>query len=59
MDTNTEYKIVEGSKEEFEKESNKLAKDGWFWCGGSVSMIQTEKGIHYAWVMSKYTNPTQ
>lgn len=59
MDTNTEYKIVEGSKEHFEKESNRLAKEGWIWCGGSVSMIQTEKGIHYAQLMSKYTAPTQ
>jgi hypothetical protein len=59
MDTNTEYKVVEGDKKTFEAESNRLAKEGWIWCGGSLVMQPVEKGFWYAQLMSKYIPPKQ
>ena len=55
MDTNTEYKVVEGDKKTFESESNRLAKEGWIWCGGGLVMQPIEKGFWYAQLMSRYT----
>ena len=57
MDTNTEYRIVEGDKKTFEEGCNRLAKEGWIWCGGNLAMQQTENGFWYAQVMSRYKKP--
>lgn len=58
MDTNTEYKIVEGSKETFENRINKLAKDG-FISLGSLSVIKEKDNFWYAQLMSKCIPPKQ
>mgnify|MGYP003651949224 CR=1 FL=1 len=58
MDTNTEYKIVEGSKETFETKINKLAKEG-FMTFGSLSIVKDNDNFWYAQLMSRYITPKQ
>jgi len=52
MDYKTDYIVVEGDKNTFEKEMNKLGKQGYMWCGNMNTYI-TEKGILYSQLMSK------
>ena len=49
---NTEYKIVEGLKNDFEKEANQLSDNGWIWCG-NITSVNTEKGVIHYLLMSR------
>lgn len=57
--TNTEYKIAEGTKTTFEEEINKLSKDGYIWCGSLTSSRTVGGTTYYSQLMSKYTPPNK
>lgn len=46
MNYKTEYKVIEGNKEEFEKQLNELP-DGWVYCN-NICVTDTKKGLHYS-----------
>ena len=52
MEYKTDYIVVEGDRNTFEKEMNKLSKQGYIWCGNMNTNI-TEKGVLYSQLMSK------
>ena len=56
MDTNTQYKIVEGYKQAFEDQVNLLAKEGWIFCSGGLIIQETGKGFWYVQIMSRHVN---
>ena len=52
MTYKTIYKVVEGDKNTFEKELNKLSEQGYIW-GGNMNTNITEKGVFYSQLMTK------
>ncbi len=52
MGYKTDYIIVEGDRNTFEKEMNKLAGQGYL-CAGNMNTNITEKGILYSQLVSK------
>lgn len=52
MDTNIEYKIVQGNWSSFQNEINDLSKEGWI-PQGSLSTIQNGSVYMYVILMSK------
>lgn len=48
----TEYKLVEGYREAFEKELNQLSKLGWILCG-QVNSVKSEIGVTHSILMSR------
>lgn len=52
MTYKTVYKVVEGDKDSFEKELNRLSDQEYIWCGNMNTNI-TEDGVFYSQLMSK------
>lgn len=54
MEYTTDYIMVEGDRNTFEKEMSRLANQGYIWCC-NTNMIQTEKGVLYSQLVQKTT----
>ena len=52
MDYKTDYIVVQGDRNTFEKEMNRLSKQGYIWCGNMNTNI-TIKGVLYSQLVSK------
>ena len=52
MEFTTDYIVIEGDRDSFEKELNKISKKGYIYCGNMNTTI-TDKGVLYSQLMSK------